>query len=84
MYTVYVLHSPEYDKIYIGYSANLEARLLAHNHLGTKGWTIKFRPWVLIHREEFASKAEALKKEKELKSFGGREWIRKELLATGE
>jgi hypothetical protein len=28
MYTVYVLYSSLYDKIYIGYTSNLEARLL--------------------------------------------------------
>jgi len=47
MFTVYVLHSPAHDKIYIGYSSNLTKRFLSHNKLGTKGWTIKFRPWVL-------------------------------------
>jgi len=35
MYTVYALHAPEYDKIYIGYTSNLEQRLLSHNKLGT-------------------------------------------------
>ena len=38
MYTVYVLYSEEHDKIYIGYTSNLEQRLKSHNELGTKGW----------------------------------------------
>jgi len=76
MFTVYVLHSPAHDKIYIGYSSNLTKRFLSHNKLGTKGWTIKFRPWVLIHSESFETKAEAMKREKELKSAQGRSFIR--------
>nr|WP_237249359.1 GIY-YIG nuclease family protein [Sphingobacterium faecale] len=31
IYTVYVLHSPVYDKIYIGYTGNLANRLLSHS-----------------------------------------------------
>ena len=45
MYTVYVLYSVRYDKIHIGYTSNLKERLLSHNELSKKGWTIKFRPW---------------------------------------
>jgi putative endonuclease len=75
MYAVYVLYSPKHEKIYIGFTANLEARLLSHNVLGTTGWTIKFRPWNLVHVEEYGTKAEALKREKQLKTASGREWI---------
>ena len=73
MYTVYILHSPKYNKICIGFSSNLEARLLSHNELGTKGFTVKFRPYILLHTEEFQTKTEAMKREKELKSGKGRE-----------
>ena len=80
MFTVYVMHSQKYDKIYVGYSSDLEDRFKSHNELGTKGWTIKFRPWKIIHTEEFKSKKEAMRREKELKSSAGRRWIRRELL----
>ena len=53
----------------------MEQRILSHNELGKKGWTIKFRPWTLVHIEEFASKAMAMRREKELKSAKGREYI---------
>ena len=76
MFTTYVLHSETHDKIYIGFTSNLEQRLLSHNQLATKGWTIKFRPWELIYREEFETKSQAMKREKELKSFQGRQFIR--------
>jgi len=48
MFTVYVLHSEKYGKIYIGYTSNLQERLKSHNELGKKGWTVKFRPWTLV------------------------------------
>ena len=74
-YYVYVLYSPSFEKIYIGYTSNLQQRLLSHNELATKGWTIKFRPWELLFTEEYITKAEALKREKQLKSAKGREFI---------
>ncbi len=75
MFTVYVLYSPAHDKIYIGYTSDIEARLLSHNELGTKGYTLKYRPWVLAHKEEYASKAEAMKREKALKTGNGRAFV---------
>ena len=79
-FIVYVLHSEKYDKIYIGFTSNLEGRLKSHNELGNRGWTIKYRPWTLIHEESFGSKCEAIAREKELKGGQGRQWIRETLL----
>ena len=80
MFTIYVLYSANHDKIYIGYTANLIERFKSHNELGQKGWTIKFRLWTIIHTEEFSKKTAAMQREKQLKSFQGREWIRREIL----
>ena len=76
MFTVYVLHSEKFNKIYIGFTSDLETRLNSHNHLATKGYTIKYRPWKVIYTEEFSDKAKAMKREKELKSSNGRAFIR--------
>ena len=76
MYTVYVLYSPKYDKIYIGMTSHLEMRVFAHNNL-PKGWTRKFRPWELIYKEEYLNKQEASDREMALKSYQGREFIRR-------
>ncbi len=75
-FTVYAIYSPAYDKIYIGYSSNLQTRIASHNEFGHKGWTIKYRPWTLIYTEIFSQKSEAMKREKELKSYQGRSFIR--------
>jgi putative endonuclease len=63
MFTVYVLYSPSFKKIYIGYTSNLNERFKSHNELGTKGWTLKYRPWIICYNEEFETKQEAIKKE---------------------
>jgi putative endonuclease len=75
MYTVYVLYSPNHHKIYIGYTSDLDSRLASHNHLATKGWTIRFRPWTLVYTETFATKTLAMKRERELKTYQGRQFI---------
>ncbi|WP_020402619.1 GIY-YIG nuclease family protein [Gracilimonas tropica] len=75
MFTVYALYSLKYEKIYVGYTSNLEQRLLSHNKLGKKGWTIKFRPWEVVFTEEFETKKQAMKRESQLKSAQGREYV---------
>ena len=75
MFTVYVLHSGHFSKIYIGYTSDLENRFLSHNELAKKGWTVKYRPWTILYTESFNTKIEAMKREKELKSAKGREFI---------
>ncbi|MDO9511257.1 MAG: GIY-YIG nuclease family protein [Bacteroidales bacterium] len=83
-FCVYILYSEQYDKIFIGYSSSLQQRLLSHNMLSKKGWTIKFRPWELVHTEYFEIKMEAMQREKELKTYRGREYIRKTLIKNRE
>jgi len=82
MFTVYALYSEKYNKIYIGVTSNIQQRMLSHNQLSKKGWTVRFRPWVVVHTEEFQDKQLALKREKQLKTAKGREFIR-EIIATG-
>jgi putative endonuclease len=64
MFTVYVLYSEKFNKIYVGYTSNMEQRLLSHNILETKGSTLKYRPWKVIYTEVFSEKPEAMKREK--------------------
>ncbi len=76
MFFVYALYSSDFDKIYIGYTSDIEARLIAHNHPNNKGWTKKYQPWVVIYTESYACKADALKREKQLKTAQGRLFVR--------
>ncbi|WP_426670700.1 GIY-YIG nuclease family protein [Mucilaginibacter sp. McL0603] len=75
MFTVYALYSTKYNKIYIGFTSDLNNRFLSHNELATKGHTIKYRPWVIAYTEEYGTKSEALKREAQLKTANGREFI---------
>ncbi|MDX1954328.1 MAG: GIY-YIG nuclease family protein [Chitinophagaceae bacterium] len=75
MFTVYVLYSETFQKIYTGYTSDLPSRIRSHNELSNKGYTRKFRPWKIVYTEEFNAKADALKREKQLKSSQGRSFI---------
>jgi putative endonuclease len=48
--------------------------------LGKKGWTMNYRPWTLVYKELYNTKSEALSREKELKTFKCRKWIREEVI----
>ncbi|MEI6765676.1 MAG: GIY-YIG nuclease family protein [Bacteroidota bacterium] len=75
MFTVYVLFSEIYRKIYIGQTSDLSTRLQYHNELSDDGWTKKYLPWVLLYSESCASRTEALKREKQLKTSRGRAFV---------
>ena len=77
-FVVYILSSTKTDKLYKGFTSNLIARMQSHNHLG-RGWTKRYRPWEVIHIEFFASKTEALAREKWFKSTTGRRWLQQKL-----
>jgi len=76
MYYAYALFSKSHNKIYVGFSSDLNGRLSAHNHPKNKGWTSRYQPWELIYHEEFCTKEGAMAREKQLKSAKGRLFIR--------
>ncbi len=66
------------NRIYIGETSDLERRLKEHNLKRGTHFTAKYEgKWILIYSESLSSKTEALKREKQLKSFRGREWVKK-------
>jgi putative endonuclease len=80
MHCVYVLFSKTYNRLYVGETADLISRFQSHNALATNGFTIKYRPWLVVYVEFFDSRPQALSREKALKSGQGRAWIRSEIL----
>ncbi len=70
------LFSESSGKHYTGFTSDFESRFQSHNELGTKGWTKAYRPWKVVLLEEFQTKAEALAREKWLKSGVGRSFIK--------
>jgi putative endonuclease len=75
MYYVYILISIRDNKRYFGFTENIERRLFEHN-AGLVKSTKNRRPLRIIHIEEFESKADALKREKELKKKKGKDSFR--------
>lgn len=79
MYTVYVLYNSTASRVYIGQTKDIIKRLNQHNS-GTnkKHHTAKFQgKWELIYQELVATRSEAIKREKQLKSSRGREFAKK-------
>jgi predicted GIY-YIG superfamily endonuclease len=72
MFHVYVLENPQ-GRLYIGHTDDLERRLNQHNcpegkqHLGK--YTHKNGPWELLGHESFNTRPEAMRREKQLKSW---------------
>ncbi|WP_411030456.1 GIY-YIG nuclease family protein [Spongiimicrobium sp. 3-5] len=78
-FVVYIMYSERYNKRYTGFTSNLIDRFRSHNKLAHKGFSVKYRPWKVVHVEFFDSKKEAMAREKFLKSGVGRAWVREAL-----
>jgi len=68
MFTVYILFSRSTSKFYVGSTANVEDRLCRHN-TGRSASTRHGKPWILVYSEQFASRSEAMQREKQIKSW---------------
>ena len=62
----YIIYCEVFDKYYKGFSTNPKKRLIQHN-LGESKFTSNFGPWKLVHVEIYATKKDALIREKKLK-----------------
>ena len=78
MHYVYVLRSVSDNGLYIGYSANLRRRLIEHND-GITFATSYRGPWKVIYYEAYLEQADALGRERYLKSGSGRKFLKGQL-----
>jgi putative endonuclease len=73
-YWVYILKS-ELDSIYyVGHTADLKERIRRHNN-GRNLYTKTKMPWKLVYQEEFSSRSEASRREREIKGKKSRDFI---------
>ena len=80
MYSVYVLKSEKDNKLYYGFTDNLERRIKEHNNKEVA--STKFRvPFELIYFENVVNIVEARKRERYFKSGFGRKYIRNRIKA---
>ena len=77
MFYIYVLKSLSHGTLYIGSSEDPEVRLKNKHNKGKVRYTKGRMPWEIIYKEEFATRAEAMKREKFLKSGQGREFLKR-------
>ena len=78
MYYTYVLHSEHDSNFYVGFTKDLKLRFDRHNK-GLVESTKDRRPLRLIYYEACLDQNDATKREKYLKSFHGKMFIRKRL-----
>jgi len=68
MWTVHILQSERTQKFYIGSAARPLARLSEHQ----RGQTISTRgrgPWLLVYQEQFSTRAQARRRERQFKEL---------------
>ncbi len=74
MWYIYIIYSEKINRYYVGIIENLDWRLERHN----KGWgkyTKRGIPWKIVYSENYETKSEALKREKEIKNKKSRKYI---------
>ena len=70
MFYIYLLQHSGTNQQYIGYTADLERRVLEHNRKGKKFTTRKNGQWFLRYYEAYASEKDAKARESKLKKHG--------------
>ncbi|OGI25226.1 MAG: hypothetical protein A3J76_02760 [Candidatus Moranbacteria bacterium RBG_13_45_13] len=78
MYYVYVIESQKNLDLYKGFTISIRKRIKEHNER-TVDSTKNFCPWKLIYCEILPDKADAIAREKYLKSSWGRKFIKEVL-----
>ena len=70
MYYVYVLRTSK-GTLYVGQTNNLEKRMEEHRSRSTKSskYVRSFPSFELVHKEEFSTRNEAMKREYEIKQW---------------
>lgn len=80
---VYILESVDSGKYYIGHTNDIENRLKDHNRgKNMDAYTYKYRPWKLVYKELFQTRKEAIKRERQLKSWKSRVAISKVIMGA--
>ena len=78
MFYTYILHSKKDNNFYVGFTKDLKLRFEQHNK-GQVESTENRRPFELIYYEACIDQKDAIKREKYLKSFHGKMFIKNRL-----
>jgi len=74
MWKVYILYSEKIDKYYTGVTDDIEWRLHRHN-AGWGRYTKHGIPGKVVYTEDYKSKSDAMKREREIKNRKSRIYI---------
>ncbi len=78
MWFVYALYNQTTGKIYVGQTTDIVRRLSEHNEKKGNHFTAHINgEWKVIYKEERKSRSKAIVREKQLKSYQGRQFIKK-------
>ncbi|NJC25451.1 GIY-YIG nuclease family protein [Neolewinella antarctica] len=72
---VYILYSTAIDKYYVGYTKDLDKRVLTHQ-TDEGGWTSGKGPWELMYYECYESDTVARKREIKLKKSKNQRYLK--------
>ena len=72
-YYVYILTNKPRGVLYVGVTNNLDRRVLEHKEKVLKGFATKYRLSQLVYAEEYDWVSDAIRREKQLKSWY-RQW----------
>ena len=73
-YYVYILYSSDLDQFYVGSTQDVVTRLEQHRSGRSKS-TSKTRDWKLCFTQEFSNRADAVRREREIKKKKSRKYI---------
>ena len=73
-YFVYILQSERDGAYYVGHTGNVEERLTRHNE-GRSEYSKGKGLWRLVYYEVYGSRAEAMRREREIKRMKSRQYI---------
>ena len=69
LYYIYIIRSQHLQRYYVGSTEDVERRLHEHN-VGKSTSTRAGIPWELIHTESFATRSDAMLRERKIKARG--------------
>jgi putative endonuclease len=78
-FIVYILFSETKNRFYIGFTSNLEERLIRHNQK-SKGFTGSVDDWKVVYTENYQTKELAHQRELQIKSWKSRMKIQELIL----
>jgi putative endonuclease len=80
---LYILYAPSIDRYYVGHTESLPQERLKKHLADHNGYTAKAKDWAIVRVETFPSKADAYRRERQIKAWKSKKKIQNLLLEGG-